>query len=206
MDFTSIFNGEALTLAQFNEKTKGMKLADLSTGEYVEKGKDDKQKNDIESLKQQIAEKDETIANLEKAKGDADSMQKELDRYKQAEADREKAEKEAQMDAILTQTAESALEGREFVNDYTRTYFLGELKKAIQDPANKGKKPADLFADMTKDVDGVFKNPQHEPLKIAGVTKTDTSGNMTKDQIMSIRDASERQAAIAAHLDLFGKE
>ena len=193
MDFTSIFNGEALTLAQFNEKTKGMKLADLSTGEYVEKGKDDKQKKDIESLKQQIAEKDETIANLEKAKGDADSMQKELDRYKQAEADREKAEKEAQMDAILTQTAESALEGREFVNDYTRTYFLGELKKAIQDPANK-------------DVDGVFKNPQHEPLKIAGVTKTDTSGNMTKDQIMSIRDASERQAAIAAHLDLFGKE
>ena len=206
MDFTSSFNGEALTLAQFNEKTKGMKLADLSTGEYVAKGKDNEQKEEIESLKRQLAEKDETIANLEKAKGDADSMQKELDRYKQAEADREKAEKEAQMDAILTQTAESALEGREFVNDYTRNYFLGELKKAIQDPANKGKKPADLFADMTKDVDGVFKNPQHEPLKIAGVTKTDTSGNMTKDQIMSIRDASERQAAIAAHLDLFGKE
>lgn len=206
MDFTSIFNGEALTLAQFNEKTKGMKLADLSTDEYVAKGKDNEQKEEIESLKRQLAEKDETIANLEKAKGDADSMQKELDRYKQAEADREKAEKEAQMDAILTQTAESALEGREFVNDYTRNYFLGELKKAIQDPANKGKKPADLFADMTKDVDGVFKNPQHEPLKIAGVTKTDTSGNMTKDQIMSIRDASERQAAIAAHLDLFGKE
>jgi hypothetical protein len=206
MDFTSIFNGEALTLAQFNEKTKGMKLADLSTGEYVAKGKDNEQKEEIESLKRQLAEKDETIANLEKAKGDADSMQKELDRYKQAEADREKAKKEAQMDAILTQTAESALEGREFVNDYTRNYFLGELKKAIQDPANKGKKPADLFADMTKDVDGVFKNPQHEPLKIAGVTKTDTSGNMTKDQIMSIRDASERQAAIAAHLDLFGKE
>ena len=206
MDFTSIFNGEALTLAQFNEKTKGMKLADLSTGEYVAKGKDNEQKEEIESLKRQLAEKDETIANLEKAKGDADSMQKELDRYKQAEADREKAEKEAQRDAILTQTAESALEGREFVNDYTRNYFLGELKKAIQDPANKGKKPADLFADMTKDVDGVFKNPQHEPLKIAGVTKTDTSGNMTKDQIMSIRDASERQAAIAAHLDLFGKE
>ena len=206
MDFTSIFNGEALTLAQFNEKTKGMKLADLSTGEYVAKGKDNEQKEEIESLKRQLAEKDETSANLEKAKGDADSMQKELDRYKQAEADREKAETEAQMDAILTQTAESALEGREFVNDYTRNYFLGELKKAIQDPANKGKKPADLFADMTKDVDGVFKNPQHEPLKIAGVTKTDTSGNMTKDQIMSIRDASERQAAIAAHLDLFGKE
>ena len=107
------------------------------------------------------------------------------------------------MDAILTQTAESALEGREFVNEYTRTHFLGELKKAIQDPANKGKKPADLFTAMTKDLDGIFRNPQHEPLKIPGVTKADADGNMTKDQIMSIKDASERQSAIATHLDLF---
>nr|DAD64207.1 MAG TPA: minor structural protein [Caudoviricetes sp.]DAF28275.1 MAG TPA: minor structural protein [Caudoviricetes sp.] len=206
MDFTSIFNGEALTLAQFNEKTKGMKLADLSTGEYVAKGKDKEQKEEIEFLKRQLAEKDETISNLEKAKGDSAAVQAELEKYKQAEAERAKQEKEAQMDAILTQTAESALEGREFVNEYTRAHFLGELKKAIQDPANKGKKPADLFADMTKDVDGIFRNPQHEPLKIAGVTKSDTSGNMTKDQIMSIKDASERQAAIAEHLDLFRKD
>lgn len=206
MDFTSIFNGEALTLAQFNEKTKGMKLADLSTGEYVAKGKDKEQKEEIEFLKRQLAEKDETISNLEKAKGDSAAVQAELEKYKQAEAERAKQEKEAQMDAILTQTAESALEGREFVNEYTRAHFLGELKKAIQDPANKGKKPADLFADMTKDVDGIFRNPQHEPLRIAGVTKSDTSGNMTKDQIMSIKDASERQAAIAEHLDLFRKD
>ena len=179
-------------------------LMDLNSRDIGKaKGKSDDQKAELESLRTQLAEKDETIANLEKAKGDAATIQAELDKYKQAEAERAKAEKEAQMDAILTQTAESALEGREFVNEYTRAHFLGELKKAIQDPSNKGKKPADLFSDMTKDADGVFKNPQHEPLKIAGVTKSDTSGNMTKDQIMSIKDASERQAAIAEHLDLF---
>ena len=182
-------------------------LMDLNSRDIGKaKGKSDDQKAELESLRTQLAEKDETIANLEKAKGDAATIQAELDEYKQAEAERAKAEKEAQMDAILTQTAESALEGREFVNEYTRAHFLGELKKAIQDPSNKGKKPADLFSDMTKDADGVFKNPQHEPLKIAGVTKSDTSGNMTKDQIMSIKDASERQAAIAEHLDLFRKD
>ena len=180
-------------------------LMDLNSRDIGKaKGKSDDQKAELESLRTQLAEKDETIANLEKAKGDAATIQAELDKYKQAEAERAKAEKEAQMDAILTQTAESALEGREFVNEYTRAHFLGELKKAIQDPSNKGKKPADLFSDMTKDADGVFKNP--EPLKIAGVTKSDTSGNMTKDQIMSIKDASERQAAIAEHLDLFRKD
>ena len=182
-------------------------LMDLNSRDIGKaKGKSDDQKAELESLRTQLAEKDETIANLEKAKGDAATIQAELDKHKQAEAERAKAEKEAQMDAILTQTAESALEGREFVNEYTRAHFLGELKKAIQDPSNKGKKPADLFSDMTKDADGVFKNPQHEPLKIAGVTKSDTSGNMTKDQIMSIKDASERQAAIAEHLDLFRKD
>ena len=182
-------------------------LMDLNSRDIGKaKGKSDDQKAELESLRTQLAEKDETIANLEKAKGDAATIQAELDKYKQAEAERAKAEKEAQMDAILTQTAESALEGREFVNEYTRAHFLGDLKNAIQDPSNKGKKPADLFSDMTKDADGVFKNPQHEPLKIAGVTKSDTSGNMTKDQIMSIKDASERQAAIAEHLDLFRKD
>lgn len=182
-------------------------LLDLNSRDIGKaKGKADDQRTELENLRNQLAEKDETIAALEKAKGDTAAIQAELDRYKQAEAERVKAEKEAQMDAILTQTAESALEGREFVNEYTRTHFLGELKKALQDPANKGKKPADLFADMTKDVDGIFKNPQHEPLKIAGIQKTETGGDLTKDQIMSIKDASERQAAIAAHLDLFRKD
>lgn len=182
-------------------------LLDLNSRDIGKaKGKAGDQAAEIESLRNQIAEKDEAIANLEKAKGDAAAIQAELDKYKQAEAERAKAEKEAQMDAILTQTAESALEGREFVNEYTRAHFLEELKKAIQDPANKGKKPSDLFSDMTKDADGIFKNPQHEPLRIPGVSTRDTSGNMTKDQIMDIKDASERQAAIAAHMDLFRKE
>lgn len=167
------------------------------------KGKSDEQKAEMEALRGQLKERDETIANLEKAQGDTASIQAELDRYKAAEAERERAEKEAQMDAILTQTAESALEGREFVNEYTRSHFLGELKKALQDPTNKGKKPAELFSDMTKDVDGVFKNPQREPLKIAGVTRNSTSGGMTKEQIMAIKDRSERRAAIANNMDLF---
>ncbi len=86
-------------------------LMDLNSRDIGKaKGKSDDQKAELESLRTQLAEKDETIANLEKAKGDAATIQAELDKYKQAEAERAKAEKEAQMDAILTQTAESALE------------------------------------------------------------------------------------------------
>lgn len=97
------------------------------------------QKSEIERLKADLADRDATIGNLEKASGDAETTRKELERYKQEEADRKKAEKEAETDRILTEAAEQALDGKEFVNEFTRNHFVAELKKAIADPANKGK-------------------------------------------------------------------
>lgn len=202
MDFKSIFGGEALTLEQFNEKTKGMKLADLSGGDYVAKGKAKDLADEVERLKTALSDRDATIKKLEEASGDAEATRKELERYKQEEADRKKAEKEAETDRILTEAAEQALDGKEFVNDFTRNHFVAELKKAIADPANKGKRAVKLFEEMTKDLDGIFKNPQQEPLKITGVDRHD-GPPMTKEDIFKIKDASERQAAIAANSHLF---
>ena len=205
MDFKTIFNGEALTLEQFNEKTKGMKLADLSVGGYVDKKKYDGQKDELERLKKDLADRDSTISSLEAAGGDTEAMRWELEVYRQAEAERKKAEKEAETDRILTEAAEQALDGREFVNDFTRAHFVSELKKAISDPANKGRRAAALFEEMTRDLDGIFKNPQQEPLKIPGVDK---SGGMpmTKEDILKIKDPAERQNAIAANINLFRKD
>lgn len=205
MDFTSIFDGKPLTLEEFQAKTKDMKLADLSSGEYVAKGKFDDQQKKIGELEKQISEKDTTIANMEKANGNIEAIQKELDGYKQAEAERKKAEREAQADQILTAAAEQALEGKEFINDYTRAHFVAELKKAIADPANKGKSPAKLFEAMTKDADGIYKNPQQEPLKIPKVDNHQGKP-MTREEIDKIKDAGQRQAAIAANIGLYRKD
>lgn len=205
MDFKSIFNGESLTLEQFIEKTKDMKLADLSSGGYVDRKKFDDQKAELERLKNDLSDRDKTISNLEAAGSDSEAMRRELEGYRKAEADRKKAEKEAETDRILTEAAEQALDGKEFVNDYTRNHFLTELKKAIADPANKGKRAAKLFEDMTKDLDGIFRNPQQEPLKIPGVDKHDGTP-MTKDDIFKIKDAGARQAAMAANIHLFRKD
>lgn len=212
MDFISIFDGKALTLEEFQAKTKDMKLADLSGGEYVAKGKFSDQAKELESLRTQLAEKDKTIASLENAGGDAKKMAEELEKYKQAEAERKRAEKEAETDQILTAAAEQALEGKEFVNDPTRAHYVAALKQAIADPANKGKSPAKLFEAMTKDADGIFKNPQQEPLKIPGVDNQ-PGGVMTREDIFKkddkgryVLDAAERQRAIAANIDQFRKD
>lgn len=163
------------------------------------------QKAEIERLKADLADRDATIGNLEKASGDAEATRKELERYKQEEADRKKAEKEAETDRILTEAAEQALDGKEFVNEFTRNHFVSELKKAIADPANKGKRAIKLFEEMTKDLDGIFRNPQLEPLKLPGVDKH-AGPPMTKEEIFKITDAAERQKAIAANINLFRKD
>lgn len=169
------------------------------------KSKFSDQKAELDRLKKDLADRDKTISNLEAAGSDSEAMRRELEGYRKAEADRKKAEKEAETDRILTEAAEQALDGKEFVNDYTRNHFLTELKKAIADPANKGKRAAKLFEDMTKDLDGIFRNPQQEPLKIPGVDKHDGTP-MTKDDIFKIKDAGARQAAMAANIHLFRKD
>ncbi len=135
-------------------------------------------------LKNDLSQRDETIKKLEEASGDAEATRKELERYKQEEAARKKAEEEAETDRILTEEAEQALNGIEFVNEFTRNHFVAELKKAIADPANKGKRAAKLFEEMTKDMDHIFRNPQLEPLKIPGVDKHGF-GSMTVEHMIS---------------------
>lgn len=163
------------------------------------------QKAEIDRLTAKLADRDATIKKLEAASGDAETTRKELERYKQEEADRKKAEKEAETDRILTEAAEQALDGKEFVNEFTRNHFIAELKKAIADPANKGKRAVKLFEEMTKDLDGIFRNPQQEPLKLPGVDKH-AAPPMTKEEIFKITDAAERQKAIAANINLFRKD
>ena len=85
---------------------------------------------------------------------------------------------------ILTEAAEQALDGKEFVNEFTRNHFVAELKKAIADPANKGKGAAKLFEEMTKDLDGIFRNPQLEKLKIHSVDHNGF-GNVTVEHMIS---------------------
>lgn len=186
------------------------KLLDINSRDIGKaKGKASDQAAEVERLKTALSDRDATIKKLEEASGDAEATRKELERYKQEETERKKAEKEAETDRILTEAAKQAIEqylnGREFVNDITGGHYTEELKKAIADPANKGKRAVKLFEEMTKDLDGIFKNPQQEPLKIPGVDRHDGQP-MTKEDIFKIKDASERQAAIAANIGLFRKD
>lgn len=182
MDFTSIFNGESLTLEQFTERTAEMKLADLATGDYVAKGKYD---SDLKKARDELKTAKETIATLEANKGDTEALRAELDKYKQADESRQKAEREAQEHAALVERFNGVKGDREFSSKFAEAGLLDEFNKAISDPANTGKGDKELFDALTKDVAGIWKNPQQEPVKIAGVN-TAPGAKYTADQIRAM--------------------
>lgn len=167
MDFTEIFNGESLTLEQFNERTANMKLADLSTGEYVAKGK---YESDVKKAKDELKTAKDTIATLEANKGDTEALQAELDKYKAADEKRQQEAAEVAKHAELVERFGKVKGDREFSSKFAEAGLLDEFNKAISDPANTGKGDKELFDALTKDAVGLFKNPQQEPVKVPGVT------------------------------------
>lgn len=155
MDFTEIFGGNSLTLEQFLEKTKDMKLFDLAKGGYVAKGKYD---SDIERLKGDLNEANAAIAALEQNKDDAEALKAELLKYRQAESERQaQAEKEAER-AKLIERFQAAKGDREFSSSFTENGVLEAFSAALKKPENLGKGDAELFASLTNDQEGVFKS------------------------------------------------
>lgn len=167
MDFAEIFGGESLTLEQFTERTKEMKLAALSTGEYVAKGKYD---SDIKKVRDDLKTAKDTIATLEANKGDTEALRAELDKYKQADEARQKAEQEAAAHAALVERFNKVKGEKQFSSQFAESGVFDAFAKAISDPSNTGKGDSELFEALTKDAAGIWKNPQQEPVKIEGVT------------------------------------
>lgn len=170
MDFTSIFNGEALTLEQFTEKTKGMKLADLASGEYVSKGKYDA---DLKKERDNLKEARDTIATLEANKGDTEALQAELDKYRAAEEKRQQEATEAAARAEMLDRFNRAKGENVFSSEYAERGVMDAFSQAIADPANKGKGDSEIFSALTKDKAGIFqtKNP---PANMGGIGRADT--------------------------------
>ncbi len=194
MDFKSIFGDAALTLEQFAEATKGMKLVDLSSGEYVAKGKYD-------GIKAELAEAKKTITTLEASNGDTAALQAEIDKYKAAEEKREQEAQKAQRKADMDARFNAVLNGKEFSSEFARDGVYAKFAAAVADPANKGKGDNELFTALTKDVDGIFK-AKNGTVNMGGAKGN--AGTLSRADILKIKDTEERQRAIAENPTLFG--
>lgn len=130
-------------------------------------------KKSVAGLQDELKEKEKTIADLtETIKGfeSTDDTVKELqgkiEEYEKAEKERKQAEKDREQDAILTQNILEVIGEKQFVNDYTKDSIIAQVKSELAKVENKGKGASEIFETLTKDVEGIFKNPQQEQLVI----------------------------------------
>lgn len=170
-----------MTLADIESAIATMKLADLSSGEYVSKGKLTDYERRMKEAEKKLAEK---LTDEEKAlakQAEREEYYKALEKENARNKYLSKLGKTIKDEKVLNEIADLYAEG-DFAtaidkqNDYLVKYH-GELEKTIK-------------ADLMK------QNPQ----------ATAQSGNntyKTKDEILAIKDTATRQQAIAENLTLF---
>lgn len=172
---------ENMTLAEIESAISTMKLADLSSGEYVSKGKLTDYERRMKEAEKKLAEKltEEEKAQIELAKRE--------EYYKQLE-------KENARNKYLNKLAKT-IKDEKVLNEIADLYADGDFATAID---KQNEYLAKYHSEMEKTIkaDLMRQNPQPQP----------QSGNntyKTKDEIMAIKDTATRQKAIADNLNLF---
>ena len=170
-----------MTLADIESVIASMKLVDLSSGEYVSKGKltdyETRMKKAEKALADKLTEEEKQQLELAKREEYYKALEKENARNKYIT----KLGKTIKDDKVLNEIADLYADGDyvtaiEKQNEYITKYH-SELEKTIK-------------ADLMK------QNPQAMP-------KNDGATYKTKDEIMAIKDTAIRQQAIADNIDLF---
>ena len=181
---------------------------------YITKAEHEKKLGKVETDRDTWKEKAETAeTTLKGFEGvDLDTMQKELSDWKKKAEDAEKDAQAKLYERDFADALKTEFEGIKFSSEAAKRAVMAEVKDAglkLKDGKILGlndlitqmkEKDASAFVD-----DEQIKAQQNAARFTQPIGKQNQGGNMTKEQIEAIKDTSERQAAIANNLHLFGK-
>ena len=176
MDFLRELFSEPLSFEAFSKavQEKGIKLADLSSGKYVDQDKFLKATSDLKTAKETIGTLTGELQNLKDNNASAEDWKKKFeDLTADIEAKEEAAKKEAENKA-LTEAIEAVFGEKKFTSDYVRNGIIADMKTEIAKPENKGIGYDKIFESLTKDKEGIFANP-NPPANMTGMGKVDTT-------------------------------
>ena len=143
---------------------------------------------------------------------DLETMQKELSDWKQKATEAEKNAQAQIYERDFADALKAEFEGIKFSSEAAKRAIMTEVKEAglkLKDGKILGLN--DLIGQMKeKDasafVDDAQQQIQQNMARFTAPKKTGSSGTMNKDEIMAIKDRSERRAAIAQNMHLFEGE
>jgi chromosome segregation ATPase len=154
----------------------------------------------LENVQKEFDALKETNASVEDYKAKFEKLTADVKAEKEkAEADRKAAEKAS---GIKNRFA-SAIGEKKFSHPAVESDYLRQFTEALEKDENQGKADTDIIHALTKDDAGAFVGITVE--NIPGGTTKGNAGKKysSKADIMNIKDASERQAAISANPEFF---
>ena len=181
---------------------------------YITKAEHEKKLGKVETDRDTWKEKAETAeTTLKGFEGvDLDTMQRELSDWKKKAEDAEKDAQAKLYERDFADALKTEFEGIKFSSEAAKRAIMTEVKDAglkLKDGKILGLN--DLIAQMKeKDASAFVDDEQIKAQQNAArftqpIGKQNQGGHMTKEKIEAIKDTSERQAAIANNLHLFGK-
>lgn len=121
----------------------------------------------LKEYQQQLERLEKTVQESESRSEESKKLREEYEAFKKQIAEKEaKALKDAE-DAELTNSILTAIGEKEFTSEYVKNGLIADMKQEIAKPENKGKGYDKLFEALTKDKEGIFKNP-NPPANIPG--------------------------------------
>lgn len=143
-------------------------ILDINSADIGKAKKDyDTIKSENDTLKSDKKELEEKITTLSEKSNSADDYKKELDDLKAEIKKKEDADKAEAEDRALTDSIIEVFGDKKFTSDYVKNGIIADMKLEIAKPENKRKGYAELFESLTKDKEGIFKNP-NQPANMTG--------------------------------------
>lgn len=183
--FTEPLSFEAFSKAVAN---KGLKLVDVSGGNYVSKDKFDKVNGELKEAKETITTMTTELDGLKENNASAEEWQKKYEDFKKEVDEKEQAAKEqaaaAEKQANLQARYSAVAVGKDgqpldWTHEAIKNDYFAKFTAALEDKANTGKSDADIFNNLVKDDATAFKGVQRvmlagaKPINSNGVSKED---------------------------------
>lgn len=178
-------------------------ILDINSADIGKAKKDyDSIKSENDTLKNDKAGLEGKIKTLTDEANTADDYKNQLEELQKSIKEKEDAEKEKKADEELTNAITAVFGNKEFTSDYVRNGIITDMKAEIAKPENKGKGYSELFEALTKDKDGIFKNP-NQPADMPGMGNADTTG-ITREQFAKM-GYLERAKLYSENKELYNK-
>ena len=158
----TVFGDKSLTYDEFAAicASNKLKIADLSAGEYVAKGKFDAQSDKLSAANETIKALEGQLEQLKAAGKDADVLTSKIAELQKIIDDRKATDEANAAEAAALERFNAAVGEKKFINEFTQKGIFDEFRAAMADKTNAGKADTDIFKGLTENRAGLFESPQ----------------------------------------------